>query len=419
MAEPGTEVLGRDRGSAVSDFHQGGAITTLHRLGQPNVDRLERDLETSAWARPIALVLPCLYAELDTPALSRIVQELRQVRYLREIVVSLGRAKPDEFQKAKRFFAELPQPLRIIWNDGPRIQALYRELEESALVIGPDGKGRSAWMAYGYVLAHDQSEVIALHDCDIITYDRELLVRLCYPVANPRLDFEFCKGYYNRVTDRLHGRVTRLFITPLTRALQKILGPLPFLVFLDSFKYPLAGEFAMIADLARVNRIPGDWGLEVGVLAEMYRNCAATRICQSDLGDAYEHKHQPLNAKQPRRGLMRMAVDIAKQIFRTLGEEGAVISESLLTSLTTTYLRTAREFTSRYQNDAMINSLIFDQHQEGTAVESFAHALQIASREYLANPLGTLLIPNWNRVVSAIPGFFDRLRTAVELDNKP
>ncbi|MCK7478417.1 MAG: hypothetical protein M0C28_14215 [Candidatus Moduliflexus flocculans] len=42
-----------------------------------------------------------------------------------------------------------------------------------------------------------------------------MLARLFYPVASPHIDYAFCKGYYARVTDRMHGRVTRLFVTPL------------------------------------------------------------------------------------------------------------------------------------------------------------------------------------------------------------
>jgi len=401
----------------MSDFHQSGVIATLHRLGDPNLEALEAELEKTAAVRPVALVLPCLYSELETPAMPRIVEELRQVRYLREIVVALGRANEEQFAAARQFFATLPQETTLLWIDGSRIQGLMREMEEKGLTVGPDGKGRSAWLAYGYVLARRECDVIALHDCDIVSYQRDLLARLVYPVANPKLDFEFCKGYYSRVTDRLHGRATRLLVTPLIRALERTVGFQPFLLFLDSFRYPLAGEFAMIADLARINRIPGDWGLEVGVLAEVYRNVSPKRVAQSDLSDAYEHKHQVLSAEDPKKGLMRMALDITKSVLRTLAEEGLPISDGLLKSLPVTYLRTAREVMARYQNDASINSLVFDQHEEGQAVEAFAHAVRLASDEYLADPVGMPLIPNWNRVLAAIPDVFERLLAAVEKDN--
>ena len=53
----------------MSDFYQNGVVTVLHRLGQPNVDQLERELARYGRVNPIALVLPSLYAELGRPAL--------------------------------------------------------------------------------------------------------------------------------------------------------------------------------------------------------------------------------------------------------------------------------------------------------------------------------------------------------------
>ena len=52
------------------------------------------------------------------------------------------------------------------------------------------------------------------------------------------------------MTDRINGPVARLYLTPLLRSLKTIFGHLPVLYFLDSFRYPLAGEFAMSATLA-------------------------------------------------------------------------------------------------------------------------------------------------------------------------
>ena len=268
------------------------------------------------------------------------------------------------------------------------------------------------------MLARRQSKVIALHDCDVLSYNREYLARLCYPIANPNLGYEFCKGYYSRVTDRLHGRVTRLFITPLIRSLQQLVGPHPLLTFLDSFRYPLAGEFAMVRDLAWINRIPGDWGLEVGVLAEVYRNCALRRICQADIADAYEHKHQDLSADNPNAGLLKMCMDITKSLFRNLASEGVVLSEGLLKTLQATYLQAAQEAISRYENDAAINSLKFDRHQERTAVEAFLKGLKLATGGFLEDPLGVPMISNWSRVAAAVPDIFGRLIEAVEEDHE-
>jgi len=402
----------------MSDFYQTGVVTTLHRLGMPNLDAIEQQLLYFSEQQPIALVLPVLFSDFEKPPMRRILCELRQVRYLKQIVLALGRTTRAQLRDVVETLVDLPAPVRILWNDGPRIQKLFRTLEENGLTIGPDGKGRSCWMASGYVLAARQADVIALHDCDIVNYNRDLLARLCYPVVHTSIDVEFCKGYYARVGDKMYGRVTRLFMTPLIRALEETVGYHPFLGYLDSFRYPLAGEFAMQADLARVNRIPSDWGLEVGVLAEVYRNTSVKRVCQVDISENYEHKHQELSKGDPSQGLMKMAVDIGKILFRTLAAEGVTFDAATMQRLMIRYVRTAEDTITRYHADAMINSLIFDRHEEETAVETFARALKLASEEFFADPLGAPLIPNWNRVTAALPGFLGALCEAVDGDSR-
>ncbi len=401
----------------MSDFYQPGVITTLHRLKKVNLQRMEMELEFYSKHNPIALVLPSLYSELKEKALKTIVSEIQKVKYINQVIITLGKANEKEFDHAKQFFSVLPQQTTLVWNDGERVKSLYTILNKNDISAGEDGKGRSTWMAFGYVLASEKSNVIALHDCDILSYDREFLARLCYPVANPNLGYEFCKGYYARVTNKMHGRVTRLFVTPLLRSLERLLGFLPILVYLDSFRYPLAGEFSMITDLARINRIPWDWGLEVGVLSEVFRNCSLRRICQVDLTENYEHKHQELSSDDPGKGLLKMSVDIAKNLFRNLASEGIDLSESLLKTLKATYLRIAQETITKYHDDASINGLDFDRHEEGTAVETFTKGIELASKAFVEDPLRIPLIPNWSRVTSAIPDFLERLKNAVDDDN--
>jgi glucosyl-3-phosphoglycerate synthase len=401
----------------MSDFYQTGAIATIHRLGKRPLDSLEKDLCEFSGKQPIALVLPALYSEFQAEAMPRILEEVSRVPYLTEVVLTLGQANAQQFAEARRRIAGIHTHVRVIWNDGPRIQKFYRDLQAADLPVGEDGKGRSCWTAYGYVLASGRSEVIGLHDCDIVNYSREILARLCYPVADSRIDFVFCKGYYSRFTDRLHGRVTRLLVTPLLRSLQRVLGYNSLLVYLDSFRYPLAGEFCMYADMARLNRIPGDWGLEVGVLSEVFRNFSVKRVCQVDLCETYEHKHQTLSAENPEKGLMRMTVDICKTLFRTLAAEGVVLSEGIFRTLQAQYVRTAEDIITRFHADALVNGLTFDRHAEEDAVHAFGRALRLAAESFLNDPLGQPLIPNWNRIVAAIPDVLQRLEEAVENDN--
>jgi glucosyl-3-phosphoglycerate synthase len=401
----------------MGDFYQGGVVATFHRLGKSDLPRMERELEAISRIRGVTLVLPSLITELEQPALANIVEELRGARYLREIVVTLGPCTEDEFHFAQKYFSVLPQRITLMWVHGPRLQALLDQITATGLSPGPDGKGKQAWLAFGYVIAEGNSDVLALHDCDITTYTRELVARLVYPVASPQLDFEFCKGYYARVTNRMHGRVSRLFVTPLLRALTIMVGQRPSLEYFDSFRYPLAGEFSMMTNLARLNRIPSDWGLEIGVLAEIYRNCSRKRICQAELCENYDHKHQDMSLEDASAGLHKMAIDIANCLFSTLAAEDVVYTHGFFNSLRATYRRIAQDMSVRYHGDAMINGLEYDRHVEGQAVDMFTEAIRKAGEIMDRDPLGAPQIPSWNRVFAAIPDFGDRLLAAVMADN--
>lgn len=402
----------------MSDFYQTGVVATFHKLGKGNLEEIESKLEGYARERPIALVLPSLYSELAGDALLRIIDQLKEVKYVKEIVVTLGPTSDREFQNAKQFFSVLPQKTSIIWNSGKRMKKIYRAIEAEDLPTGLEGKGRSVWMAYGYVLAQREFNSIALHDCDIVTYSRDMLARLCYPVTNPSLDYDFCKGYYSRVTGKMHGRVTRLLVTPLIRALEKLIGDHPLLVFFDSFRYILAGEFSMDINLARVNKIPGDWGLEVGTLAEVYKNTSINRVCQVDIAENYEHKHQNLSPEDASKGLNKMCVDICKSIFRTLASEGIIFSDGFFKTLVATYARTAQDMLKRYEDDASINSLFFDRHEESLSVETFTSGIKRAAEVITKDPLGVPLISSWDRVTAALPDILDRIRESVGEDNR-
>jgi len=402
----------------MSDFFQTGAIATLHRLGGTDVPRLERELTAFAEETPIALVLPCHSKELGSSALKLILRELKTVQYLKQIIVGVDHAGPREWKKARQLFEPLPQKPTLLWLHGPRLQRLYRQLEEAGLDVGPAGKGRNVWTCFGYVLASEQSRMVALHDCDILTYNRELLARLCYPVAHPSLGFDFCKGYYARYTSKLNGRAMRLLLTPLIRSLKSILGLHPYLVYMDTFRYPLAGEFSLDLDLVRRNRIPADWGLEVGLLADVFRNSAIKGICQAELCENYDHKHQELSVSDPERGLNKMAVDIAKSVFRTMAAEGIKLDSGLFDTLLSAYVRQAEDALRQYAADSAINGLEFDRHEEEVAATTFVQSIRIAARTFLEDPLGAPLIPNWNRVQSALPNFLDELNEAVRRDNE-
>ena len=403
----------------MGDFYQNGVITTLHNLSHRSEAQREEQLMRFKESRPMSLVLPSLYSELATDALANIVNELTTVPYLDQIVVGLDRASQSEYEHALQYFSKLPQHHRVLWNEGPRLQAIDKVLAKNGLAPTELGKGRNVWYCLGYVLASGRSEAVALHDCDIKTYTKDMLARLIYPVANPNFNYEFCKGFYSRVADgKMNGRVTRLLVTPLLRALKKVCGNSEFLEFLDSFRYPLAGEFSFRLDVISDIRIPSDWGLEVGVLSEMKRNYSTNRICQVDIADNYDHKHQVLSPEDASKGLPKMSVDISKAIFRKLATNGEIFSNEKFRTIKATYYRIALDFIETYANDASINGLSFDRHAEEKTVELFAQNVMSAGSHFLDNPMDTPFIPSWNRVISAIPDIGEQLVDAVEADHK-
>jgi len=402
----------------MGDFYQNGIVTTLHNLSDRPIEAVERELLAFSRERPLGLILPSLFSELEGEALPQIVDELVKVPYLSQVVIGLDRADQQQYCQALQFFQRLPQSHRVLWNDGPRLQALDRQLQALDLAPKELGKGRNVWYCMGYVLASGETESVALHDCDILTYDRSLLARLIYPVAHPRFNYEFCKGYYARVAGgKINGRVSRLLVTPLLRALMKTLGDMEYLDYMDSFRYPLAGEFSFRKDVLNDILIPSDWGLEIGVLSEMYRNYSNNRLCQADIADTYDHKHQELSAENEEGGLSKMSIDIAKALFRKLATRGVTFNTETFRSLKATYYRIALDFVETYHNDAVMNGLTLDIHSEEKAVELFAENIMKAGEAFLDRPMERPFIPSWNRVISAVPNVLEQLREAVEADH--
>ena len=369
--------------------------------------------------RPITLILPSLYSEIKGKALPNIVNEISKIKYLQNIVIGLDKANESEFINAKKFFSKLPQNHKILWHDGPNLKKLDKKLADNNLAPQEMGKGRNVWYCMGYILALGNTEAVALHDCDILTYKKDLLSRLVYPVANPKFNFDFCKGYYPRISkNKVKGRVSRLLVTPILRALEKTIGNKEFISFIDSFRYPLAGEFSFRRRVLKDIRIPYDWGLEIGVLSEMYRNFSGNRLCQVDIADKYDHKHQNISFDDKSTGLSKMSIDIIKVLIRKLASQGEVFSMSIFRSLKATYFREALDFVQIYKKDAMMNSYEIDVHEEESAVELFARNIMEAGQTFLDSPMESPNIPTWNRVDTAFPNFLDELKNAIELDNK-
>lgn len=154
------------------------------------------------------------------------------------------------------------------------------------------------------------------------------------------------------------------------------------------------------------------------MLSEVYQKTSANRICQTEIIDFYEHKHQILRKEKPDEGLIRMATDIAKALFRVLSQDGLVMSEAFFRTLMTSYIQESRSVIEKYHALALLNGLIYDRHEEIEAVDAFVGSLRLAVREFIEDPVGIPMLAAWVRVNAAIPDFSERINEAVEQDNQ-
>ena len=390
-------------------------ITTIHDFGC-NLEFLEERLGELSEESPTAVLIPALYEELERPALTNIRDRLKECAFIKTIIVCLYADTVEQYSTAVEFFSSLPQQTFVIWENGQRVTKLLENLRERGLnLLSLKGKGRAVWLGLG--LATLQAEAIALHDADIITYDRSYPLKLLFPLLEKEFGIAFNKAYYARIGSyprSLNGRVMRLFVTPLLTALTELFGYQKYLRYLSAFRYPLSGEFAMTSDLALNTRIPGNWGLEIGFLAEVYRSVAEKRIAQIDLG-IFDHKHQQVgNSSQE--GLRKMCRDILRSVLRTLTEtEQVIISRDHIHALRVKFRREAQDYTRQYFVDARFNNLLYDRHQEEIITELFEEVIYDAGELYFSDPAGAQ-IPDWTRALAVTPDLREQLQDAVKAD---
>jgi glucosyl-3-phosphoglycerate synthase len=378
----------------MSDFFQHGLISTLHQFNdQPR-------LGLSGAGANLALVLPCHHRDLGSNALSTIIAALNNSSLFDLIVVTMNGIRNADTTTVARFWSQLRVPHRVLWNDEPSVQQWLSGKGFSSM----SGKGLNLWMAVGFISRHTDVGAFVIHDCDIKNYAAGLPASLADPVV--MLGYRFCKGFYPRVQEQLYGRVTRLFVIPLIRSFVRVIGHFPLLDFIDSFRYPLAGECALTTDLAVHLPIETGWSLEIGLLAEVHRLIEPREVCQVDLAIRYDHKHQTLDPQQPSAGLLGMVGEIALSVLSHLEREGCHFDSAILDSVCEAYQQAAADFVRRYRDVAIFNRIPFAESQEKEITERFHARLKEITGEF-AKGTRALPLPPWTQVaeLTEVPDF--------------
>ncbi len=404
----------------MADFYQHARVPTLHHLAPADSSAREKEMLQWTADRPVALLLPALYAECDRPALPKILDEVSRADHISEVVLSMNGMDAAGHERALQLCRQnlRGKTAHILWNDGPRLSQIYQRMADSGMEGEHPGKGSNIWMGITWLHARGFNGIVVSHDTDILNYSRDMLWRLCYPLLHPRMNYRFAKGYYSRVTDRLFGRATRLLIFPLVQACRDVLGSKPLIEHLESFRYPLSGEFAADMETLQHLSLPGGWGLEIAMLCETFRHLPCEQQCQVDLGFHFEHRHRSLahnevGVNEP--GLVTAAADVARCLaYQVLQEAEPRSAEALLAQIIKRYRPRAKEWQQRYEHVALLNGLVHDQEEETAAVDAFERAL-----EQLVHSVGTegLQVPavrlGPKRVLAHIPGFKDDLLASV------
>lgn len=323
-------------------------ITTLHEFSGdlPDVE-----------ADRAAVVLPMTGKEPRSPATTRILQSLEDVDPGR-VVVPL-RTAPERATDVRDWLLSFDLAVDVLPSEGESLAELLRE----AGVYAPPGKGRDVWLGIG-VAASDHEYVIC-HDADTTSDTRPFVPRLLFPLEH---GFRFSKGFYARIENgHLYGRLFRLFYVPLVRALLDH-GDADILRYLDGFRYALAGEFGLTADLAQSLHVEPRWGLEVGTLGDAYATAGTAGTAQVDLG-RYTHDHRGVEGAG---GLASMATDVASALFRVVEAQGVTPPYDRLPH---DYRSTAKRLVDQYAADCAFNGYDFDRTAERDQIDAYADAI--------------------------------------------
>ncbi len=323
-------------------------IATVHDFTDP---------VPSAPTDSTAVVVPMTYREHGAPAAERALSTLARVDPA-TVVVPL-RAPPERVSAFREWLDGFAVDTELLWCNSEPVESL---LARAGVPIDR-GKGRDVWLALGVAAA--DHEYIVVHDADATTYSAAHVPRLLAPLAH---GYSFSKGYYARIEDdRLYGRLFRLFVAPLIRVLSDR-HHAPVLRYLDSFRYALAGEFAMTAEFARSIRAQPSWGLEIGTLGEAFDHCGFEGTAQVDLG-FHAHDHRAVSGET---GLADMAEHVGNALFRVLDDHGLDVEYGTLPAA---YRRTANRLVEQYALDASINGLGVDVAAECEQVDAYSAAV--------------------------------------------
>lgn len=257
----------------------------------------------------ISLVLPALN---EASTIGSIISKSKRdlidnAPFLDEIVVMNGRST-DETS-------------RIALDAGAVVFDVEKICEDER---APEGKGASLWKS----LFVTKGDIVVCIDADITNFHSRFIYGLAAPlILEP--DISFVKAWYKRplvhngrVAEDSGGRVTEILVRPMLSA---------FYPELAMLFQPLAGEYAFRRGLIEGIPFSSGYGVEIGMILEIYKMMGISCFAQVDMGIRY-HRNRDI------KDLGKMAFGIVQTIFRCLQKENRLsLAEDLNTVMISPY----------------------------------------------------------------------------------
>jgi len=187
----------------------------------------------------------------------------------------------------------------LIWNEAPAVRQFCAAWRRQACSSGHPGKaGRAGW-PWDTCSPKRRPTTSRSSTPTLSISTARCSRRLVLPALDPIVDFDFVKAYYSRYSDRLHGRLTRLYLSPLAGRLHPLIGQDPYIRYLSSFRTRGRGVSPCSATWRPACACRPTGGSRIVTLFEALRHRAPVRVCQVEIADHYEHKHQGLSSTDP------------------------------------------------------------------------------------------------------------------------
>lgn len=332
----------------MADFVQ---TQNLYTLSDLCFDEAQVDLQ-NYHTTTIVMVIPCSVHHLKNYLILDLLNKLKLITYLTEIVVVIN-GIPSAATEQVLALKALDARITILLESGQDTHLLsdYLAIKSKPL----SGKGFALWLGYFYILQkYEKRVLIATLDADLKNFTPALLLKLLFPLVHCAAEFN--KGYYVRYSqNKLDGRLTRLLLFPLLQAMRRQTDLTGLLDFLIEFRYPLSGEMAISSDLLRNLNLRTAWSYDLSLLTQIYEYATISSIYQTEISNNHQHQHRD-SASDGDHGLQVVAVDIIDYLCGLYPFD--------FKQLATDYLSIASRFIDQYQLLAAFNGLNFSVEAE-------------------------------------------------------